>query len=98
MLLNKILTLFAFFFLCISFCSWEQDNSKLDSLIEQYITEKENRLKVDLAFKITSIELYHNPSEAKKKNARNGCSFQKIITQGLLDRILWCSISQHYRH
>ena len=32
----KTLTLFGFFFLCISFCSWGQNDKKLDSLLKLY--------------------------------------------------------------
>lgn len=61
------LALYGFFFLCMLFCSWGQENSKLDSLIQQYKTQKEDRSKVDIAYEITSIELYQDPTKAKKR-------------------------------
>lgn len=64
---TKTLTLFGFFSLCFLFCSWGQENTKLDSLINLYKAQKEDSLKVQLAYEITGIELYQNPAEAKKR-------------------------------
>ena len=63
---TKILTLFVFFFLCFLFCSWGQENSKLDSLLNVLKSQPEDTLKILTLEALFHEEIYNNPKTAKK--------------------------------
>ena len=64
----RIFTLFIIFFLCISFCSWAQENKKstLDSLLNVLKSQPEDTLKVITLENLFWEELYNNSKAAKK--------------------------------
>lgn len=88
---TNTLTLFGFFFLCFSFCSWGQKSEKLDSLLLLY---NDSQTKDTSRFKVTSelftYYLYNNLGTAEEYLAEEKKLLQKLDSKKFL--------ALHYKH
>ncbi len=93
---TKILTLFVFFFLCISFCSWGQEKREVDSLLKAFETLPERIEKVE-----TSERLFRAFIQKEQKKAfyyaEQQLEIAKKIDYTTGEGIAYKSMAYYYR-